>query len=78
MTEPAPLVDQLSKAPTRKVKAGALGAAGLGLPVTQLLLLALGAAGIELPADVASAIATLITAGAGFASAYFARERAAA
>ena len=60
------LVNQPSAAPTRKVTA-----AGLGIPLSTLIIWGAGMAGVPIPPEVAAAAAGLISS----LLAYFVRER---
>ena len=60
-------INQPTAAPTRKV-----AAAGIGIPLSTLIIWGLQAAGIPVPAEVGTAIGGLISS----ALAYFVKERA--
>lgn len=76
ITDTANLIRQPTAAPTRKVVAGGVGTTALGLPLSQIIVWSLGQFGVDLTPDVAAAIATLVSAAAGFVTAWLTRERA--
>jgi hypothetical protein len=70
------IIDQPTKAPTRKVMAGGIGSGVVGVPLATLLAALLAQAGIELTPEAVAAVASLLSTVLGLAAAYFAREKA--
>jgi uncharacterized MnhB-related membrane protein len=70
------MIDQPTRAPTRKVTAGALGSGVVGIPLAALIVGSLSAAGVALPAGTEAALGALLSSMLGFVAAYFTREHA--
>jgi hypothetical protein len=69
------LIDQPSRAPTRKVAAGALGSGVVGVPLAALIVGSFTAAGVPLPPGTEAALGALLSTAIGFLASYFTRER---
>jgi len=68
------LVNQQTKAPTRKVVAGGIGSGVIGVPLATLLAALLAQSGVQLSPESVAAMASLLSTVLGMVAAYFTRE----